>query len=41
LIGATTIAQLKEDIESVDVELSAEILTAIEAIHKKYPNPAP
>jgi len=41
LIGATTIAQLKENIESVDVTLSDEVLAGIEAIHKRHPNPAP
>lgn len=41
LIGATTIAQLKENIESVDVTLSQEVLDAINAIHTRFPNPAP
>ncbi|HEY0294755.1 MAG TPA: NADP(H)-dependent aldo-keto reductase [Bordetella sp.] len=41
LIGATTLEQLKENIDSVDVELDADVLAGIEAIHVKYPNPAP
>lgn len=41
LIGATTLEQLKENIDSVDVTLSTELLKAIDAIHVRYPNPAP
>jgi aryl-alcohol dehydrogenase (NADP+) len=41
IIGATTLDQLKEDIGSVAVELTPDMLTAIDAIHAKYPNPAP
>lgn len=41
IIGATSVAQLKENIESHEIRLSEEILSEIEAIHKKYPNPAP
>jgi len=41
IIGATTLDQLKEDIGSVAVELTPEMLAAIDAIHAKYPNPAP
>lgn len=41
LIGATTLEQLKENIDSVDVTLSDEILKAIDAIHAQHPNPAP
>jgi aryl-alcohol dehydrogenase-like predicted oxidoreductase len=41
LIGATTLAQLATDIASVDVELSAETLEKIEAIHLAQPNPGP
>lgn len=39
IIGATTMEQLKEDIDSVDVKLSDEILEAIEQIHLTHPNP--
>lgn len=41
IIGATTIAQLKENIESVDVELSDDVLEAIEQIHSQYTIPCP
>ncbi|MCB6183731.1 NADP(H)-dependent aldo-keto reductase [Leeia sp. TBRC 13508] len=41
LIGATNIDQLKENIESVHITLSEEILQAIEAVHTQHPNPAP
>ena len=41
LMGATTLEQLKENIESVDVTLDEAVLKAIEAIHARHPNPAP
>ena len=41
IIGATTMAQLKSNIESVEVKLSNEVLEAIEAIHVRYPSPSP
>ena len=41
LIGATTMAQLRSNIGSVDLELSDEVLAAIEAVHQRYPNPCP
>lgn len=41
IIGATTIDQLKENIDAFDVNLSEEVLLEIEAIHKQQPNPAP
>ncbi len=41
LIGATNLEQLKENIDSVSVELSDEVLEGIKSIHRKYPNPAP
>ena len=41
IIGATTMKQLKEDIESINVELSPEIIGEINSIHKNNPNPAP
>ncbi|WP_375055194.1 NADP(H)-dependent aldo-keto reductase [Zobellella sp. DQSA1] len=41
LIGATTLAQLKENIESVEIELGAEVLAGIAEIHSKWSNPAP
>ena len=41
IIGATTMEQLRENIASVDLELSEEVLDGIEKIHKRWPNPAP
>ncbi|MEO0901599.1 MAG: NADP(H)-dependent aldo-keto reductase [Bacteroidota bacterium] len=41
IIGATTMEQLKENIESIDVDLSDEVLDGIEEIHNAIPNPAP
>lgn len=41
LIGATRLDQLKENIESVEVTLSEEVMQGIKAIHQRYPNPAP
>jgi len=41
IIGATTMAQLKENIGSIDIELSKELLAKINAIHEAIPNPAP
>ena len=41
IIGATKMNQLKENIASIDLELSDEVLEDIEKVHEKYPNPAP
>ena len=41
IIGATSMEQLKTDIESINIELSKEIVNQIECIHEKNPNPAP
>jgi len=41
IIGATTMIQLKENIASISINLSEEILNEIEAIHAVMPNPAP
>lgn len=41
IIGATTMEQLKENIASIDIKLSNEVLEGIEAIHSSIPNPAP
>jgi aryl-alcohol dehydrogenase-like predicted oxidoreductase len=41
ILGATTLEQLKENLDSADVQLSAEVIGKIEAIHRQYPNPAP
>ena len=39
IIGATTMDQLKENIDSIDITLSKEILAEIEDIHLSDPNP--
>lgn len=41
IIGATSLAQLKENIASDEVTLPAEALQRIEEIHQRYPSPAP
>ncbi|MFY0631919.1 MAG: aldo/keto reductase [Flavobacteriaceae bacterium] len=41
IIGATNLVQLKENIGSINIELSDEILNEIEAVHNLIPNPAP
>ncbi len=41
IIGATNLEQLKENIESIHIDLSDEVLQGIEAIHNQIPNPAP
>jgi aryl-alcohol dehydrogenase-like predicted oxidoreductase len=40
IVGATTIAQLAEDIEGAQVELDPDTLAEIAAIQARYPNPA-
>ncbi len=41
IIGATTIQQLQENIDSINIKLSDEILEKIEQIHQQQPNPCP
>jgi aryl-alcohol dehydrogenase-like predicted oxidoreductase len=41
IIGATSMKQLKENIDSINVVLSETVLKEIENIHKQIPNPAP
>ena len=41
IIGATTMEQLKINIESVSVNLKDEILKEINDVQIKYPNPYP
>jgi aryl-alcohol dehydrogenase-like predicted oxidoreductase len=41
IIGATTLEQLKENISSIDLVLSDEIITEINAVHAVIPDPAP
>lgn len=40
IIGATNLEQLKENIESMELTLSDEILEKINAVHDEIPNPA-
>ena len=41
IIGATTVQQLKENIDTIKVSLSEEILKEIDAVHAVIPDPAP
>jgi aryl-alcohol dehydrogenase-like predicted oxidoreductase len=41
IIGATKMSQLKENINSIKVDLSEEIIKEIEAVNAEIPNPAP
>jgi aryl-alcohol dehydrogenase-like predicted oxidoreductase len=41
IIGATKMSQLKENINSINVHLSDEIIGEINAVHDLIPNPAP
>ncbi len=41
IIGATTMDQLKENIGSINIELTEEVFEKINTIHNNNPNPAP
>ena len=41
IIGATTMEQLKTNIESVNVELSDDVVKEINEVQTIYPNPCP
>ena len=41
IIGATTMDQLKTNIESVNINLIDEVIDEINEIQKIYPNPCP
>ncbi|MCH8179922.1 MAG: NADP(H)-dependent aldo-keto reductase [Proteobacteria bacterium] len=41
IIGATSLAQLRSNIDSHALVLPQAVLDGIEAIHRRYPNPAP
>ena len=41
IIGATTLEQLRSNLDSIDLTLPPEVLEGIEAIHRRIPNPAP
>ena len=41
IIGATNLDQLQENIGSIELSLSKELLKEIESVHNQIPNPAP
>ena len=41
IIGATTLQQLKTNVDSVDINLNKELINKIGEVQKKYPNPCP
>ena len=41
IIGATNLSQLTENIDSINISLSDEVMKAINAVHAEIPNPAP
>ena len=41
IIGATNLKQLEENIDSINVSLSEDVMKAINAVHAELPNPAP
>jgi aryl-alcohol dehydrogenase-like predicted oxidoreductase len=41
IIGATTMDQLKENIKSIDIKLTVEMMDKINLIHNNNPNPSP
>ena len=40
IIGATKMSQLKENIESINIDLSEEVINEVNAVHAVMPNPA-
>jgi aryl-alcohol dehydrogenase-like predicted oxidoreductase len=41
IIGATTMEQLKSNIDSIDIALSEDVLKGIEELQQRYSNPCP
>lgn len=41
IIGATSLEQLRSNLASIALTLPQEVLDGIDAIHERYPNPAP
>lgn len=41
IIGATNLEQLRENLSSVNIELSDEVIAEINDVHALYPNPTP
>ena len=41
IIGATTMDQLKENVESINIEFTDEMMDRVNEIHNNNPNPSP
>jgi aryl-alcohol dehydrogenase-like predicted oxidoreductase len=41
IIGATTMGQLKENVESINIEFTDEMMDRVNEIHNNNPNPSP
>jgi len=41
ILGATSLQQLNENLDSAELVLTTDVLAQIEAVHRAYPNPAP
>jgi len=41
IIGATTMNQLKENVESINIEFTDEMMERVNEIHNNNPNPSP
>ncbi|MDZ7842477.1 MAG: aldo/keto reductase [Gammaproteobacteria bacterium] len=41
IIGTSSVAQVRENVASLELALGEEVLQAIEDVHKTHPNPAP
>jgi aryl-alcohol dehydrogenase-like predicted oxidoreductase len=41
IIGATDLAQLRSNLDSINISLSQDVLLGIEQIHTEIPNPSP
>ena len=41
IVGATSLAQLEQNLSAWEIDLSPELIDEIEEIHLRYTNPAP
>ena len=41
IIGATTMEQLKENVQSINIEFTDEMMDKVNEIHNNNPNPSP
>ena len=41
IIGATTMDQLKENVESINIDFTDEMMGRVNEIHNNNPNPSP